>query len=53
MKETNYPEKITVRITPHQKFVIDELSKQIGIKKSTLTRFALETLINQYDKKLV
>lgn len=49
MKETNKDSRITVRLTPHQNFILDTLSKETGVSKSALVRYILNEFIKKYD----
>ena len=48
-KSTNKDAKLTVRLTPHQSFKINEISKQMEVTKSVLVRFIIDNFLNQYD----
>ena len=52
MKDTtnNKDTKLTVRLTPHQSFMLDEMSQKLEVNKSTLVRYILDQFINQYQK---
>lgn len=49
-KSNNKDRKITVRLTPHQSFMLDEMSNALEIKKSVLVRYALDQFIDTYSK---
>lgn len=42
--------KVTVRLTPHQSFMIEEMSKQLEVNKSVLIRYILDQFIDQFHK---
>ncbi len=49
-KTTNKEAQLRVRLTPHQSFMVDEISKELDITKSALIRYVLDQFINQYCK---
>ena len=44
MKDTtnNKDTKLTVRLTPHQSFMLDVMSKELEVNKSVLVRYILD-----------
>lgn len=48
-KTTNKDAKITVRLTPHQSFMLDTMCDKLEVTKSVLIRYILDNFINQYD----
>ena len=48
-KSTNKEQKITVRLTPHEALMLNEMSSKLSVTKSTLIRFILDNFINQYE----
>lgn len=50
MKTTNKSDRITVRLTPHQNFMLDEIAKKVKVSKSALTRYIIEEFIAKYDE---
>lgn len=49
MKSTTKDQRITVRLTPNQAFIIDELSKSQKIDKAKIVRYMLDYCINNLD----
>lgn len=49
-KTTNKERKITVRLTPHQSLMLDNMCEQLEVTKSTMIRFILDNFINEYDR---
>lgn len=41
-KTTNKEAQLRVRVTPHQSFMLDEMSKELEITKSALIRYILD-----------
>lgn len=41
-KSTNKEAQLRVRVTPHQSFMLDEMSKELEITKSALIRYILD-----------
>jgi len=41
-KSTNKDTQLRVRLTPHQAFMLDEMSKEFEITKSALIRYILD-----------
>lgn len=48
MKETNKDSRITVRLTPHQSFELDNIADRLKMKKSQIIRLMLDNFINKY-----
>lgn len=49
-KTNNKDNKITVRLTPNQSFMLNEMVSVLGVKKSVLVRYILDQFIAQYNK---
>lgn len=49
-KSTNKEAQLRVRVTPHQSFMLDEMSKELEITKSALIRYILDQFISEYEK---
>lgn len=49
MKITKKETRVSVRITPYQKTQLDLISEKLGIKRSTLVRYAIDNLISSYN----
>lgn len=49
MKSTTKDQRITVRLTPNQAFIIDELSKSQKIDKAKIVRYMLDFCIKELD----
>ena len=49
MKSTTKDQRITVRLTPNQAFIIEELSKSQNIDKAKIVRYMLDYCINNLD----
>ena len=49
-KTNNKDNKITVRLTPNQSFMLNEMASVLGVKKSVLVRYILDQYIAQYNK---
>ncbi len=49
-KTTNKEAQLRVRLTPHQSFMLDEMSRELDITKSALMRYILDQFIQQYEK---
>lgn len=41
-KTTNKEAQLSVRVTPHQSFMLDEMCKELEITKSALIRYILD-----------
>jgi hypothetical protein len=41
-KTNNKDNKITVRLTPNQSFMLNEMASVLGVKKSVLVRYILD-----------
>ena len=52
MKDTsnNKTNKLVVRLTPHQSFMLEEMSNNLEITKSALVRYVLERFFNEYSE---
>lgn len=44
-RSTNKEAKISVRLTPHQSFKLNEMSNQLEVTRSTLVRYILDNFI--------
>lgn len=49
MKITKKETRVSVRITPYQETQLDLISEKLGIKRSTLVRYAIDNLISSYN----
>lgn len=49
-KSTNKEQKITVRLTPNQALMLNDMSTKLGVTKSVLIRFILDNFIKQYEQ---
>jgi len=49
MKSTTKDQRITVRLTPNQAFIIDELSISQKIDKAKIVRYMLDYCINNLE----
>ena len=49
MKITKKETRVSVRITPYQETQLDLISEKLGIKRSTLVRYAIDKLIGRYN----
>lgn len=49
MKITKKETRVSVRITPYQETQLDLISEKLGIKRSTLVRYAIDNLIGSYN----
>ena len=49
MKITKKETRVSVRITPYQETQLDLISEKLGIKRSTLVRYAIDKLIGSYN----
>jgi predicted DNA-binding protein len=49
MKITKKETRVSVRITPYQETQLDVISEKLGIKRSTLVRYAIDNLISSYN----
>ena len=49
MKITKKETRVSVRITPYQETQLDLISEKLGIKRSTLVRYAIDKLISSYN----
>lgn len=49
-KSTNKDSRITVRLSDRQRLELDRISNEIDVRKSALIRFAIDNLIQQYEK---
>lgn len=52
MKQNRKDGKITVRLTPHQDFMISEITKDLKISKSVFIRYIINGAINKYNEQL-
>lgn len=52
MKIDKKDQRITVRLTPNQSQVLEEIATKAKVKKSAVVRCALTHLINQYNEEL-
>lgn len=50
MKPTKKDCRITVRLTPHQDFMLDEISKELDKPKAQLLRYMIENFTNKYNE---
>lgn len=50
MKSTNKDSRITVRLTPNQQQVINEVSAKINRPKAALVRCIIDNFITKYNK---
>lgn len=48
MKPTNKDARVTVRLTPHQNFMLETISKELDTPKAALVRYMIEQLISKY-----
>lgn len=49
MKITKKETRVSVRITTYQETQLDLISEKLGIKRSTLVRYAIDNLISSYN----
>ena len=49
MKITKKETRVSVRITPCQETQLNLISEKLGIKRSTLVRYAIDNLISSYN----
>ncbi len=49
MKITKKETRVSVRITPYQETQLDLIREKLGIKRSTLVRYAIDNLISSYN----
>ena len=49
MKITKKETRVSVRTTPYQETQLDLISEKLGIKRSTLVRYAIDNLISSYN----
>lgn len=49
MKKQKKETRITVRLTPNQDFMLDEISSKINKSKSAVIRYLINNLVKQYD----
>lgn len=49
MKITKKETRVSVRITPYQETQLDLICEKLGIKRSTLVRYAIDNLISSYN----
>ena len=49
MKTNKKDKRITVRLTPNQDFMLDEISNKIGKSKSVIMRYIINDFIKQYN----
>jgi DNA-directed RNA polymerase specialized sigma subunit len=50
MKAENKSEKLVVRLTPYQDFMIKEITKKYNVSKSSLVRFILDEFLNKLEE---
>lgn len=50
MKAENKSEKLVVRLTPYQDFMIKEITNKYNVSKSSLVRFILDEFLNKLEE---
>lgn len=48
-KITSKDIRVSVRISPNQDQMLDTMTKELDIKRSTLVRYAIDKLISEYN----
>lgn len=48
-KLTSKDARVSVRVSPNQDQMLNQIAKELDIKRSTLVRYAIDQVINSYN----